>query len=145
MRKFYQNMIWRDKLIKMREEKGAIVHVIPLAHAEFKEELGMKLLQEANDVYAADTHDKMVDEIVDVLEAIDCLLDFHGIPKEEIIALKAKKLAEFGSYTDHRLVDYVEYPVGSAEEKHCLDNPDKFPELDDEEVDGEHSINTCCK
>lgn len=142
MKKFYQNKLWRDKLIKMREENGAILHLIPLSHAEFNEELGMKLLEEANEVYAADTHEEMVDEIVDVLETIDCILNFHGISKEEIMKLKADKLAKFGSYTDQRLVDYVEYPIGSAEEKHCLENPDSYPELCDE---SEESINTCCK
>ncbi len=103
----------------------------------------MKLLEEANEVYAADTHEKMVDEIVDVLEAIDCILDFHGISKDEIAKHKEAKLLEFGSYTDHRLVDYVEYPKGSEEEKHCLENADRYPELSEDET-GE-SINTCCK
>ena len=143
MRKFYQNKLWRDKLIALRESQGAIVHSVPLAHAEFKEELGMKLVEEANEVYAAQTHQEMVDEIVDVLEAIDCILEFHGIPKEEILKHKEAKLLEYGSYTDHRLVDYVEYPAGSAEEKHCLENPDRYPELC-EDLDTD-DINNCCK
>jgi predicted house-cleaning noncanonical NTP pyrophosphatase (MazG superfamily) len=144
MKKFYQNKLWRDKLIAMREANGAIVHVIPLSHAEYSEEIGMKLLEEANEVYAAETHAEMVDEIVDVLEAIDSILAFHGISKDEILKLKEAKLAEFGSYTDHRLVDYVEYPAGSEEEKHCLENPDRYPELSDEDEDG-NSVNNCCK
>lgn len=144
MKKFYQNKLWRDKLIAMREANGAVVHVIPLAHHEFGEELGMKLLEEANEVYAADTHKEMVDEIVDVLEAIDCILDFHGISKEEILKHKEAKLLEFGSYTNHNLVDYVEYPAGSEEEKHCLENSDRYPELSDED-EGCDSVNNCCK
>jgi len=78
-----------------------------------------------------------------VLEAIDCLLDFHGIPKEDIAKHKEAKLLQYGSYTDHRLVDYVEYPVGSEDEKHCLANPDRYPELCDDEEVGD--INNCCK
>ena len=35
----------------MKEAKGGIVHVIPLSHAEYSEEIGMKLLEEANEVY----------------------------------------------------------------------------------------------
>jgi len=50
----------------------------------------MKLLEEANEVYAAETHAEMVDEIVDVLEAIDSILAFHGISKDEILKLKKK-------------------------------------------------------
>jgi len=143
MRKFYQNKLWRAKLIALRQAQGAIVHTIPLSHAEFKEELGMKLVEEANEVYAAQTHQEMVDEIVDVLEAIDCLLDFHGIPKEDIAKHKEAKMLQYGSYTDHRLVDYVEYPAGSEEEKHCLANPDRHPELCDDEEIGD--VNNCCK
>ena len=142
MKKFYQNKLWRDKLIASREANGAIVHVVPLAHHEYGEELGMKLVEEANEVYAADTHKEMVDEIADIFEAIDCILAFHGISKEEIMKHKEAKLLQFGSYMDQRLVDYVEYPKGSAEEKHCLDNPDSYPELCDEE---DNSINNCCK
>lgn len=143
MRKFYQNKLWRDKLIALRQSQGAIVHFVPLSHAEFKEELGMKLVEEANEVYAAQTHQEMVDEIVDVLEAIDCILDFHGIQKEEILRHKEAKLVEFGSYKDQRLVDYVEYPAGSEQEQHCLAHPDRYPELC-EDLD-ENDINNCCK
>jgi len=143
MKKFYQNKLWRDKLIAMREANGAIVHAIPLAHHEYGEELGMKLVEEANEAYAAETHKEMVDEIADILEVIDCMLVFHGISKEEVLKHKEAKLLEFGSYMDQRLVDYVEYPAGSEEEKHCLDNPDRYPELCDEDEDG--SVNNCCK
>lgn len=145
MRKFYQNKLWRNKLIEMREKKGAIVHFIELSHAEMSEELGMKMLEEANDAYSAETQEEMIDEIVDVLEVIDCILDFHGIPKDQVMALKTKKFNEFGSYTDRRLVDFVEYPAGSQEEKHCLENPDRFPEIEDDEESHKHSINNCCK
>lgn len=144
MRKFYQNKLWRNKLIKIREDKGAIIHFIKLSHAQMNEELGMKMVEEANDAYAANTQEEMIDEIVDVLEVIDCILAFHGISKDHIMALKEKKKAEFGTYTDNRLVDYVEYPAGSLEEKHCLDNPDHFPELDDEDLH-QNVINSCCK
>jgi len=143
MRKFYQNKLWRDKLIKMREDKGATVHTIPLAHAEYGEELSMKLIEEANGVYEAETHQDRVNEIVDVLESIDCILAFYGIEKEEIMRFKNARLLEFGSYTNKILVDYVEYPVGSEEEKHCLDNPESYPELCDDDEDGE-TVNNCC-
>lgn len=142
MKKFYQNKLWREKLVALQESKGAVVHTIPLAHHEFGEELGMKMLEEANEAYAAQDHKEMIDELADLLEAIDCIIEFHGLNKEDVLRKKEAKLLEFGSYTDRRLVDYVEYPVGSAEEKHCLENPDRYPELSDEECG---DINNCCK
>jgi len=156
MRKFYQNKLWRDKLIKARESQGAIVHSIRLSDGEYGEEIKIKLLEEANEIYAADTQAEMVNEIVDVLEVIDSMLKLYCISQEEIAALKAKKLAEQGSYNDRRLIDYVEYPEGSPEEKHCLENQEKYPELDDEgnekhpELDDnsnekDDETNNCCK
>jgi len=149
MRKFYQNKLWREKLVKIREKNGAIVHLIPLAHAEYGEELNMKLLEEANEIYTADTHKEMVNEIADVLEAIDCILNFHGISKEEVLRHKEAKLLEFGSYTAHQLVDYAEFPAGSEEEQHCLNNPDRYPELYDEDLEDDENdespINKCCQ
>lgn len=147
MHKFYQNKLWRDKLIKIREAKGAIVHTIPLTEGEYSEEVKIKLLEEANELYGAETHHEIVDQILDVLEAIDCILALHNIPKNEILAMQEKKREEFGSYTQHILIDYVEYPAGSEEEKHCLENPDRYPEIDDEKdvFLKSLSVNSCCK
>jgi predicted house-cleaning noncanonical NTP pyrophosphatase (MazG superfamily) len=147
MRKFYQNKLWRDKLIKMREEKGAVVHIIPLAHAEYKEEINLKLIEEANELYEADTHAKMVDEIADILESIDCITEFHGITKEEVLKHKEAKFLQFGSYKEQTLVDYVEYPEGSEEELKCLENSEKYPELFEEDFEEdlcETEADSCC-
>jgi len=148
MRKFYQNKLWRSKLIAMREKEGAIVHTVPLAHAEYKEELNLKLVEEANEVYEAETHAEMVSEIADIYETIECILDFHGITKEEVMKRKEAKLLERGSYTDHKLVDYVEYPDGSKEAMKCLANPERYPELFAEDFeDGdecETESDSCC-
>jgi len=147
MRKFYQNKLWRDKLIQMREQAGAVVHVIPLAHAEYKEEINLKLVEEANEVAIADTHKEMVDEIADIFEAIDCILDFHGITMEEIMKHKEAKFLEFGSYRNHILVDYVEYPADSKEAQECLEKSDRYPELFEEDFEDDDDDNNggCCQ
>ncbi len=145
MRKFYQNKLWRDKLIAIREKSGAIVHSVPLAHAEYKEEINLKLIEEANELADADTHKKMVDEIADMLEAIDCIIDFHGMTMEEVLKHKEAKFLQFGSYKNHVLVDYVEYPSGSQEAKDCLENPNRYPELFAEDFqEDEDDSDGCC-
>jgi len=144
MRKFYHNKIWRSKRIELAQDLGAIVHTVPLAHAEMAEELGIKLIEEAQDVYSAENAEEMMSEIVDILEAIDCILNFHGIEKEQVLRLKELKLKELGSYTDPRLIDYVEYPDGSAQAQHCLAHPEKFPELTDDNQPIDFT-NSCCK
>jgi len=143
MRKFYQNKLWRDKLIAIREKAGAIVHTVPLAHAEYKEEINLKLIEEAEEVLDANTHAKMVDEISDVFEVIDCILDFHGITMQEILKHKEAKFLQFGSYKNQVLVDYVEYPENSQEAKNCLKNPNRYPELFAEDFE-EEDEDSCC-
>ena len=133
MRKFYQNKLWRSKLADQREQEGAIVHFVPLTDAEYSDELGLKLIEEADEVYSTDSPEVMKEEIVDILEAIDCLLALHNISHEEIAALKEKKLIEFGSYSQRQLVEYVEYPDGSREALDCLENQEKYPELFEDE------------
>jgi len=144
MRKFYQNKLWRDKLITMREKSGAIIHTIPLAHAEYKEEIHLKLIEEANEFANADTHVEMVDELSDILETIDCILDFHGMTMEEVLKHKEAKLLQFGSYKNQVLVDYAEYPKNSDEAQACLENADRYPELFEDE-DPALSSGGCCK
>lgn len=144
MRKFYQNKLWRSKLADLREKDGAIVHFIPLNDDEYNEELGLKLIEESDEVYSATSQDDMKEEIVDILEAIDCLLALHNISHEEIAALKEKKLIEFGSYTNRNLVEYVEYPDGSKEALDCLENSEKYPELFEDENDGLTTKDACC-
>jgi predicted house-cleaning noncanonical NTP pyrophosphatase (MazG superfamily) len=129
MRKFYQNKLWRSKLAHQRELDGAIVHFTPLTDAEYTEELGINLIEEADEVYSAKSPEVMKDKIIDILESIDCLLSLNNISHEEIKALKEKKLIEFGSYSDRKIVEYVEYPDGSQESLDCLENEDKYPEL----------------
>lgn len=144
MRKFYQNKLWRSKLAHQREQDGAIVHFIPLTDTEYNEELGLKLIEEADEVYSTNSVEVMKDEIVDILEAIDCLLALHNISHEEIAALKEKKLIEFGSYSQRQLVEYVEYPDGSKEALECLEKSEKYPELFEDENHNLTAQDTCC-
>jgi predicted house-cleaning noncanonical NTP pyrophosphatase (MazG superfamily) len=144
MRKFYQNKLWRSKLADIKEKDGAIVHFVPLIDDEYGDELALKLIEEASEVYEAESQDIMKEEIVDILEAIDCLLALHNISHDEIAALKEKKLIEFGSYTNRKLVEYVEYPDGSKEALDCLENSEKYPELFEDENNELTIEDACC-
>lgn len=144
MRKFYQNKLWRSKLADQREQDGAIVHFIPLTDAEYGDELALKLIEEADEVYEAESMDVMKEEIVDILEAIDCLLALHNISHDEITVLKEKKLIEFGSYSNRKLVEYVEYPDGSKEALECLEKSEKYPELFEDENYTLTTEDACC-
>ena len=129
MRKFYQNKLWRSQLAAQREKDGAIVHFIELNDAEYSEELVVKIVEEADEILSSDSEEVLKEEVADIHEAIDCLLAVKNISMDEILAIKESKNIQFGSYTDRRIVEYVEYADGSSQAQDCLDNEEKYPEL----------------
>ena len=133
MRKFYQNKLWRSQLAAQREKNGAIVHFVELNDEEYSEELVVKIVEEADEILSSDSQEVLKEEVADILEAIDCLLALHKISIDEIIAIKESKNIQFGSYTDRRIVEYVEYADGSQEAQDCLDNEELYPELFEDE------------
>ncbi len=147
MRMFYQNKLWRDKLIAQRQALGAVVHQIELSDEEYSNALAMKLVEESEEIFETDSLDEIKDEVADILEAIDCLLAHHKISFDEILKIKADKQKKLGSYTNKILIEYAQYPAGSAEEQHCLDNIDRYPEIidGDEEEFEDHEEDSCCK
>jgi predicted house-cleaning noncanonical NTP pyrophosphatase (MazG superfamily) len=150
MRMFYQNKLWRDKLIAQRQALGAVVHQIQLSDEEYSNALAMKLVEESEEIFETDSLDEIKDELADILEAIDCLLAHHKVSFDEILKIKADKKKESGSYTNKILIEYAEYPAGSKEEQHCLENIDRYPEIldaDEEDFDDEddHEEDSCCK
>ena len=144
MRKFYQNKLWRSKLAAQREKDGAIVHFVALNDAEYSEELGLKIIEEAEEILSTESHAIIKEEIADILEAIDCLLALHGVPMEEILAIKESKNIQFGSYSDRKIVEYVEYADGSREALDCLENSDRYPELFEDEDASLAPKDECC-
>jgi len=144
MRKFYQNKLWRSKIAEQKEKNGAIIHFVELSDAEYSEELGMKLIEESEEVLNANSPDEMMSEVVDILEAIDCLLALHNVDYADILALKEQKKSQSGSYSDRKVVEYVEYPDGSEDALKCLENSEKYPELFEDEDASLSTEDTCC-
>jgi predicted house-cleaning noncanonical NTP pyrophosphatase (MazG superfamily) len=130
MRKFRQNKLWRDKAVDiMEQEHGSCIHWRRLDDQEFDEQIRIKLLEEAQEVVAAENRQELLGELADVQEVLSALAGLHGITQQEIDAIQIKKQHDRGGFGGRRFVDIAEHPVGGFGEKYCLADPVKYPEV----------------
>jgi len=71
----------------------------------------------------------MVKEIADVYEVIDCIIETFGLDKDKIISYQALKKAERGSFTKNSFVETFSPKKDSSEERYCLLNVHRAPEI----------------
>lgn len=128
-RYFIQNKLWRDKMPRESEKKGSVIHVKRLEDEEFDQELRRKLLEEAQEVKAANSQKELIGELADVYEVIETLCALHNIDIHEVITTQLQKRMERGGFMERKYVTIAEHPVGSFLEKYCLADPKKYPEI----------------
>jgi predicted house-cleaning noncanonical NTP pyrophosphatase (MazG superfamily) len=128
-RKFKQHKLWRDKAVDNLESLGSKVHWTTLNNQDFADQLKLKFMEEAQEVYSAQTREALMEELADILEVISSLSDVHQFTLEDIIALQHKKHQERGGFRGRKFVTVAEHPVGSFGEKYCLADPEKYPEV----------------
>lgn len=129
MRTFYQNKLWRDGMVTSREKEGSVFHFKTLTDAEYQEELGKKLIEEAEEVAAASSRENLIEEIADVLEVIDALYKAHGINNSEVLWAQIKKRQERGGFEGRKFVETVDHPENSSAVRYCLNQREKYPEI----------------
>lgn len=130
-RKFYQNTLWRDKLVEFSKQRGSVFHMRELTDAEYDQQLRIKLAEETDEVCSSQSRAELVAELGDVFEVIDALCVLHGLTHDEIIAAQAKKRDERGGFIGRNFVEVVEHMDGSFGASYCLAQPKKYPEIKD--------------
>lgn len=129
-RTFFQNKLWRDKLVDIMQEKhNSRINWRYLSDEEFNQELRLKLAEETQEVIVAQSRDELVAELADVFEVIDSLTKLHNISQEEIVTAQTKKRDERGGFEGRKFVETAEHLPGSFGEKYCLADPTKYPEI----------------
>lgn len=129
MRTFLQNKLWRDKAVAMMEKHGSVMHYRHLNDAEFSLQLKRLLVEEAQEVLAAQSRDELVQELADLQDVIGELCNMHSITPNEIAAAQAKKYEERGGFSQRTFVEKAEHPERSFGEQYCLAQPKKYPEI----------------
>ena len=97
MRTTYGKLI-RDRIPEILEAEGMRYEVAPLDGEAFRAALLAKLLEEAGEaVDAADT-DALARELADLYEVIDAVLELHGLDRDVVRALQARRREERGGF-----------------------------------------------
>jgi len=128
-RKFKQNKLWRDKIVDLMEHNGSKVHWKRLNDDEFSAQLKIKFIEEAEEVYNANTRKALIEELGDILEVISSLCDAHKFTLQDIIDVQQRKHEERGGFNGRKFVTIAEHTIGSYGEKYCLADPKKYPEI----------------
>jgi len=128
-RTFKQNKLVRDKIVEIMEAKGSKLYSYKLNDQDFLKQLKLKLIEEATEVNRAQTKEEILEELADVLEIVQTITKMYQISEENLKTTQEKKLQEKGSYQERMFVTFAEHPKDSPQERYCLSDPDKYPEV----------------
>jgi predicted house-cleaning noncanonical NTP pyrophosphatase (MazG superfamily) len=134
MKSFVHNKLWRDKLAEMVSEEGSVVYIDNIDEDQYEEALRAKIVEESIEMLESVDQDDVMEEMADSLEVMDALCKVYGITMDDIKKIKDEKFEDLGGYSKSQLITHVEHPAGSAAEKYCLENPEQYPEMEDEEA-----------
>ena len=96
---------------------------------QYNHQLGLKLMEEADEVHRATTKEDLISEIGDVLEVLDAIIKLHDLSRDEIIADQTAKREERGGLYERQFVTMTESIPGTFLDEYCSKDPDKYKEI----------------
>ena len=96
MRKNYNKLI-RDKIPEIIAKTGKVFKVEIMNKEDYQKALLHKLVEEANEAQKADKN-KLVIELVDLLEAIDSIMEEFEISETDVLNIKVERREERGGF-----------------------------------------------
>jgi predicted house-cleaning noncanonical NTP pyrophosphatase (MazG superfamily) len=95
-RKTYNKLV-RDRILEIIAAEGRQCGTEIMSDDEYHQALLAKLVEEAQEVAAADRHE-LVKEIADLYEVIDALLVSFDLDRETVLATQQKRRDERGGF-----------------------------------------------
>lgn len=135
IRRFVLNKLVRDNIVEKFQEEGVAANSEVLTDNEqYLEGLSAKLIEELEEVFAAQDKDELIEELADLEEALHSFKHLLGITEKEVTAMREKKVKEKGSYTDRLFIHYIDVPSKAKRLlKYYEEQPDKYPEVEIED------------
>jgi predicted house-cleaning noncanonical NTP pyrophosphatase (MazG superfamily) len=130
MRTFAYKKLVRDDILSQMLSLGAHPRHRTLGDQEYLRELGKKIVEEGSEITPGDP-DKLLEELADLQEVIDCMLAALGKSADQLKVAQAKKNSKFGSFTKRVYLDTAELPDTYPWIAHLESNPDRYPEIKD--------------
>lgn len=128
-RTFKQNKLIRDKIIEIMESKGSKLYAYKLNDQDFLKQLKLKLIEEASEVNRAQTEQEILEELADVLEIIHTIAKIYNLSQKDLENAQKDKRAQKGGYEEKIFLTFAEHPKDSPQERYCLADSDKYPEV----------------
>lgn len=94
------NKLVRDLIPQVIEATGKEFRTRILDEEEYKKELIIKLKEESEEYFAAESSKESLEELADMLEVIRALAVVHGATWEELEALREKKAEAGGGFQE---------------------------------------------
>lgn len=94
------NKLVRDLIPQVIEATGKEFRTRVLDEEEYKKELIIKLKEESEEYFAAESSKESLEELADMLEVIRALAVVHGATWEELEALREKKAEARGGFQE---------------------------------------------
>ena len=99
-----------------------------LSDEDFVAALQDKLIEESAEIIL-DNRDKLVGELADLQEVLDCLARTKGISRDDIARAQSKKNAKVGSFEERIFVEATALPDDNEWIAYLEANPDRYPEI----------------
>ncbi len=129
MRTFAYRKLIRDKILDHMLGQGEQPKHHILSDQNYLLELKKKILEEGSEI-AFDDHEKLLVELADLHEVLDCMVAAIGENPESLKAIQAKKNSKLGSFGKRVFIDTVSIPEDNEWIKYLESNPDRYPEIE---------------
>ena len=94
----------RDNVPELAKATGDELETQVLDEADFKKELAKKLVEEAEEIVSAETSEKLMEEMADVLEVLMSLAEAHQARFQDIDQCREEKRKKSGGFTKRLLL-----------------------------------------
>ena len=98
MRRDYDKLV-RDHIPEIIRQAGCECEVVVMSEEEYRQALGKKLVEEAQEAAVADAQD-LVKELADLSEVIDAVLSVYRIDRELVLREQERRRVERGGFSD---------------------------------------------
>jgi predicted house-cleaning noncanonical NTP pyrophosphatase (MazG superfamily) len=127
MKKFKLDKLVRDKIVQIHYDLGGSADYRVLENdTEYLKSLQQKLIEEASEIKTTDP-EKVLAEITDLQEIIDCMIVAIGKSKEDVTKAQTKKRKASGSFKKRLFVNTVTLPDDEYWAHYYEKDPKRFP------------------
>lgn len=127
MRTFRLDKLVRDKIVADHQAAGNVDYEV-LNDDKYLEALKAKILEEAREFDVKD-REKLLKELADLQEVIDCILEQIGKTETDLKTAQAEKRKKKGSFKERHYISAVTMPDDHWLTEYYSDNPKRFPEV----------------